>query len=209
MCVEVDCCGRMHDRRTLQGDPARCPARRGRWVPRHRPQVSGRPSTARKAFRHMKITVVGASGLIGSKVADLLSAEGHEVVAASRSSGVDALTGDGMAEALTGGEVLVDVTNSPSFEDGPVMEFFTTSTTNLLAAAKARRRRPLRRVVHRRGRRTAGQRLHAGQGRPGEAPHRFGSAVLDRARHSVRRVHRRHRGAGSDGRRRNSASPTR
>ena len=85
----------------------------------------------------MKITVIGASGLIGTKVVDLLTAEGHEVVAASRSSGVDVLTGDGLAAALAGADALVDVTNSPSFDDDPVMEFFTTSTTNLVAAAKA------------------------------------------------------------------------
>ena len=85
----------------------------------------------------MKITVMGASGLIGTKVVDLLTAGGHEVVAASRSSGVDVLTGEGLAEALAGADALVDVTNSPSFEDDPVMEFFTKSTTNLVAAAKA------------------------------------------------------------------------
>jgi uncharacterized protein YbjT (DUF2867 family) len=85
----------------------------------------------------MRITVIGASGLIGTKVVDLLTAEGHEVVAASRSSGVDVLTGDGLAQALSGADALVDVTNSPSFDDDPVMEFFTTSTTNLVAAAKA------------------------------------------------------------------------
>jgi uncharacterized protein YbjT (DUF2867 family) len=85
----------------------------------------------------MRITVIGASGLIGTKVVDLLTAEGHEVVAASRSSGVDVLTGDGLAAALAGANALVDVTNSPSFDDDPVMEFFTTSTTNLVAAAKA------------------------------------------------------------------------
>ena len=85
----------------------------------------------------MKITVIGASGLIGTKVVDLLTAEGHEVVAASRSSGVDVLTGDGLAAALAGANVLVDVTNSPSFDDDPVMEFFRASTTNLVAAAKA------------------------------------------------------------------------
>ena len=85
----------------------------------------------------MEITVIGASGLIGTKVIDLLTAEGHEVVAASRSSGVDVLTGDGLAAALAGANALVDVTNSPSFDDDPVMEFFTTSTTNLVAAAKA------------------------------------------------------------------------
>ncbi|MDT5281439.1 MAG: hypothetical protein QOJ20_2634, partial [Mycobacterium sp.] len=85
----------------------------------------------------MKITVIGASGLIGTKVVDLLTAEGHEVVAASRSSGVDVLTGDGLAAALARANALVDVTNSPSFDDDPVMEFFTTSTTNLIAAGKA------------------------------------------------------------------------
>ena len=85
----------------------------------------------------MKITVIGASGLIGTKVVDLLTAEGHDVVAASRGSGVDVLSGDGLAEALSGADALVDVTNSPSFDDDPVMEFFTTSTTNLVAAAKA------------------------------------------------------------------------
>ena len=65
----------------------------------------------------MKITVIGASGLIGTKVVELLTAEGHEVVAASRQTGVDVLTGDGVADALSGADVLVDVVNSPSFED--------------------------------------------------------------------------------------------
>ena len=84
----------------------------------------------------MKITVIGASGLIGTKVVDRLTAEGHDVVAASRASGVDVLTGDGLAEALSGADALVDVVNSPSFEDDPVMEFFTKSTTNLVDAAQ-------------------------------------------------------------------------
>ena len=84
----------------------------------------------------MKIAVIGASGLIGSKLVDALSADGHDVVAASRNSGVDVLTGDGLADALDGADALVDVVNSPDFSDGPVMDFFTTSTTNLTAAAK-------------------------------------------------------------------------
>ena len=84
----------------------------------------------------MKITVIGASGLIGTKVVDLLTAEGHDVVAASRQSGVDVLTGDGLAEALSGADVLIDVVNSPSFEDDAVMDFFNKSTTNLVGAAK-------------------------------------------------------------------------
>jgi uncharacterized protein YbjT (DUF2867 family) len=84
----------------------------------------------------MRITVIGASGLIGSKVVDILTKQGHQVVSASRGSGVDVLTGEGIADALAGADVLVDVTNSPSFEDDPVLEFFTTSTTNLVAAAR-------------------------------------------------------------------------
>jgi uncharacterized protein YbjT (DUF2867 family) len=84
----------------------------------------------------MKIAVIGASGLIGSKLVELLTADGHDVVAASRNTGVDVLTGEGLADALVGADVLVDVLNSPDFSDGPVMNFFTTSTTNLVAEAK-------------------------------------------------------------------------
>ena len=84
----------------------------------------------------MKITVVGASGLIGTKVVEALESQGHDVVAASRSSGVDVLTGEGLAGALAGADALVDVTNSPSFEADAVMEFFTTSPRNLVDAAK-------------------------------------------------------------------------
>jgi uncharacterized protein YbjT (DUF2867 family) len=84
----------------------------------------------------MKLTIVGASGLIGTKVVDLLTAAGHEVVAASRSTGADVLTGEGLADALAGADVLIDVVNSPSFEDEAVLQFFSTSATNLAAAAK-------------------------------------------------------------------------
>ena len=82
----------------------------------------------------MKIVVIGGRGLIGSKVATKLSAQGHDVVTASRRSGVDSLTGEGLADALAGADVLVDVADSPLFDDEPVMRFFTTTTTNLLAA---------------------------------------------------------------------------
>src|SRR5689334_13668206 len=84
----------------------------------------------------MKIAVIGASGLIGTQLVELLTAEGHEVVAASRATGVDVLTGEGLAEALDGADVIVDVLNSPSFDDDPVMKFFLTSTTNLTEAAQ-------------------------------------------------------------------------
>ena len=82
----------------------------------------------------MKIVVLGGTGLIGSKVVNLLRAGGHEVVAASPSSGINSITGKGLAEGLTGAQVVVDVTNSPSFEDKAVLEFFETSTRNVLAA---------------------------------------------------------------------------
>lgn len=82
----------------------------------------------------MKIVVIGGRGLIGSKVATKLSAQGHDVIAASRRSGVDSLTGEGLADAVAGADVLVDVADSPLFDDEPVMHFFTTTTTNLLAA---------------------------------------------------------------------------
>lgn len=86
----------------------------------------------------MKIVVIGGGGLIGTKLVKELRQQGHEVVAASRSSGVNTLTGAGLADALTGARVVVDVANSPSWEDKAVLDFFETSGRNLLAAeAKA------------------------------------------------------------------------
>jgi len=82
----------------------------------------------------MKIVVIGGTGLIGSKVVQKLQAQGHEAVAASPASGVDTLTGQGLAAALADASVVVDVSNSPSFEDRAVMAFFETSTRNLLEA---------------------------------------------------------------------------
>ncbi|GEL97493.1 SDR family oxidoreductase [Cellulomonas terrae] len=82
----------------------------------------------------MKIVVIGGTGLIGSKLVALLAADGHEAVAASPGTGVNTLTGDGLAEVLTGADVVVDVSNSPSFEAAAVLSFFETSTRNLLAA---------------------------------------------------------------------------
>jgi uncharacterized protein YbjT (DUF2867 family) len=82
----------------------------------------------------MKIVVVGGTGLIGSKVVKMLRDFGHEAIAASPASGVNTITGTGLKEALAGASVVVDVSNSPSFEDWAVMAFFETSTRNLLAA---------------------------------------------------------------------------
>jgi uncharacterized protein YbjT (DUF2867 family) len=85
----------------------------------------------------MKIVVIGGTGLIGSKTVERLRKKGHEVVAASPSTGVNTLTGEGLAEALAGAQVVIDVANSPSFEDKPALEFFETSGRNLLGAEKA------------------------------------------------------------------------
>ena len=85
----------------------------------------------------MKIVVIGGSGLIGKKVVSNLRQQGHEVVAASPSLGVNAVTGEGLADALAGAAVVVDVANAPSWEDQAVLEFFETSSRNLLAAEAA------------------------------------------------------------------------
>lgn len=84
----------------------------------------------------MKIVIIGGTGLIGSKTTERLRAKGHEVIAASPNTGVNTITGEGLAQALTGAEVVLDLANSPSFEDKAVMDFFETSGRNLLAVEK-------------------------------------------------------------------------
>src|SRR5262247_214770 len=83
---------------------------------------------------NIKIVVIGGTGLIGTKLVNNLRQQGHEVVAAAPSSGVNAVTGEGLAEALKGAQVVVDVANAPSWEDKAVLEFFEASGRNLLAA---------------------------------------------------------------------------
>ena len=85
----------------------------------------------------MKIVVIGGTGLIGSKTVAILRQGGHEVVAGSPKSGVNSITGEGLKEAMAGAQVVIDLTNSPSFEDRAVLEFFETSGRNLLAAETA------------------------------------------------------------------------
>ncbi len=87
----------------------------------------------------MKIVVIGGTGLIGSKTVPILRRGGHEVVAASPKSGVNTITGEGLKEAVAGAQVVIDLANSPSFEDQAVLEFFATSGRNLLAAEAAAR----------------------------------------------------------------------
>lgn len=85
----------------------------------------------------MKIVVIGGTGLIGSKTAAILRQGGHEVVAASPRSGINAVTGEGLKAAMAGAQVVIDLANSPSFEDKAVLEFFVTSSRNVLAAEAA------------------------------------------------------------------------
>src|SRR5215475_12587545 len=80
----------------------------------------------------MRIVVIGGTGLIGSKVLEKLGADGHQAVPASPNSGVNTVTGEGLAEVLKGASVVIDVSNSPSWEDAAVLSFFETSTRNLL-----------------------------------------------------------------------------
>ena len=85
----------------------------------------------------MKIVVIGGTGLIGSKTVAILRQGGHEVVAASPQSGINTITGEGLKEVMAGAQVVIDLTNSPSFEDKAVLEFFETSGRNLFAAEAA------------------------------------------------------------------------
>jgi uncharacterized protein YbjT (DUF2867 family) len=85
----------------------------------------------------MKIVVIGGTGLIGSKTVAILRQGGHEVLAASPNSGVNTITGEGVNEAVAGAQVVIDLANSPSFEEKAVLEFFETSGRNLLAAEAA------------------------------------------------------------------------
>jgi uncharacterized protein YbjT (DUF2867 family) len=90
-----------------------------------------------KGGETMKIVVIGGTGLIGSKAVAMLRQGGHEIVAASPTTGINSITGEGLTEAMAGAQVVIDLTNSPSFEDRAVLAFFQTSGRNLLAAEAA------------------------------------------------------------------------
>jgi uncharacterized protein YbjT (DUF2867 family) len=103
-----------------------------------RPGYPVKPDVSPPQERHpMKIVVIGGTGLIGSQVVAGLGEHGHEAIPASPNTGVNTLTGEGLPEVLAGAEVVVDVSNSPSFEDQAVLEFFERSTGNLIAAEAA------------------------------------------------------------------------
>jgi hypothetical protein len=140
----------------------------------------------------VKIVVIGGTGLIGSKLVKTLRGHGHQAVPASPDTGVNTLTGEGLAEALDGAAVVVDVSNSPSFEDAAAMQFFQTSTANLLDAEA------IADVGHHVALSVVGtERLsesgYIGQERPGETDQGIADPLLDRPRDAVLRVHQRHR----------------
>src|SRR4051794_19880602 len=139
----------------------------------------------------MKMVVIGGTGLIGLKTVTILRRRGHEVLAASPKSGINTLTGEGLKDALTGAQVVIDLTNSPSFEDKAVLEFFETSGRNLLAAEAAAG------VQHHVALSIVGidrsQWLFPRQGRPGEADQGLRHSLHDYSRHAVPGIPRRHR----------------
>ena len=117
----------------------------------------------------MKIVVIGGTGLIGSKLIARLQEHGHEGVAAAPNTGVNTLTGEGVAEVLVGADVVIDVSNSPSFADDDVLDFFTRSTVQPAGCREGGRRRSPRRAVDRGHRPSPDQRRPARKGRPGAA----------------------------------------
>jgi uncharacterized protein YbjT (DUF2867 family) len=100
-------------------------------------KIKTKPFKLKNTMKKMKIVVVGGTGLIGAKLVSNLNQQGHEVVVAAPSRGINAVTGEGLAEALKGAQVVVDVANAPVWEDQAVMDFFETSGRNLLAAEAA------------------------------------------------------------------------
>jgi uncharacterized protein YbjT (DUF2867 family) len=145
----------------------------------------------------MKIVVIGGTGLIGSKTVNILRQRGHDVVAASPSSGVNTLTGEGLAEALKNAQVVVDLANSPSFEDKPSMDFFETSGRNLLAAEKTAGVKHHIALSAYEKRARFVERLLPREVGAGKSDQGFGDSVHDCARHAVLRVRKEHRPIGN------------
>jgi len=136
----------------------------------------------------MRIVVIGGTGLIGSKLVNRLREHGHEPIAAAPNTGVNTITGEGLAVALKGASVTVDVSSSPDWEDAAVLKFFETSTRNLLSYGAGARGRTSRRLIGCRDAVAFRERLLPGQDCTGEIDRRVFHPVLDRARHAVLRV---------------------
>ena len=147
----------------------------------------------------MKIIVIGGTGLIGTKVVKNLRDKGYEVVAASPSKGINSVTGEGLAEALVGAQVVVDVANAPSWEDKAVLEFFETSGRNLPRRGSRGRRLTSRGAVGGRHRPPARQRLLSREDGPRESDQSFARPVYDCPRNAVLRVRGQHSQLATEG----------
>ena len=141
----------------------------------------------------MKLVIIGGNGLIGSKLVAKLREHGHEAVPASPDTGVNTLTGAGLADVLQGASVVADVSNSPSFEESAVMEFFTTSTRNLLNRRGGSRCEALRCAFRRGNRADTRQSLSPSEERSGDADQRWRDPGPDCSRDAVLRVRQAHR----------------
>src|SRR5215207_7764910 len=140
----------------------------------------------------MKIVVIGGTGLIGSKTVGILRQGGHEVIAASPASGIDTISGEGLNEALAGARVVIDLANSPSFEDKAVLAFFETSSQPSRGGGCSGRPAPCR-AVHRRNRPDARQWLFPRQGCPREADRGLRHPLYHHPLDPVPRIPPRHR----------------
>ena len=144
----------------------------------------------------MKIIVIGGTGLIGTKVVKNLRDKGHEVVAASPSKGINSVTGEGLAEALVGAQVVVDVANAPSWEDKTRPGVFRNVGTQPPGRGSSRKGRISCGVVGGRHRRLACERLFPCEDGSGKSDQGFLDSLHDRPRHAVLRVRGRHRSIG-------------
>src|ERR1700716_2149021 len=144
----------------------------------------------------MKIVVIGGSGLIGKKLVSRLSQKGHDVVAASPDSGVNTVTGEGLAEALAGARVVVDVANSPSFDTKVALDFFVAGGAHPACRGSRRRRGASRCALRRRHRTSSGVWLLWRQAGSGKSDQGLRDSLHDRPLDAVLRIHRRDRSIG-------------
>ena len=140
----------------------------------------------------MKIVVIGGTGLIGSKVVEKLKQKGHEAIAAAPNTGVNTITGEGLKEAMAGAQVVIDLANSPSFEDKAVLEFFETSEPQPSPGGDRSRRPAPCRAIHRRNRPDR-QWLFPRQGRPRETDQSLRHPLHHHPRDPIPGIPRRHR----------------
>jgi hypothetical protein len=167
-----------------RGGHGRCTAKAETQVESEIPQwwrESWPLNADRSRRKHMRVVVIGGTGLIGSRVVAKLRDQGHDAVVASPDTGVNTLTGQGLADVLQGASVVIDVSNSPSFEETKVMDFFTTSTRNLLKYAAMAGVRHYVALSGGRNRADTGQSIPPSEERSGIADQKWRHPILDRS----------------------------